>query len=196
MSRTERLIAEKNENVRSEPGSVSAQHEGKHERDNEITSLFTRLISRLSSWTTPPWLKNGSISEKSPLKKMTQNYDSHSVLPAKGEGSSHDRKSGFDNTVFDLDENDNEEQSSHLPPSPPQSSIHDSSNRAKQTDAARYQVSFYQLFSFSDQRDCSLILIGTLAAILNGASFPVFLYVFGSMNGVLASNVSWRCTMG
>ena len=43
---------------------------------------------------------------------------------------------------------------------------------------------FYQL---ADRWDWALMAVGSVAAVANGATFPIFLAIFGSMNGIVAT---------
>lgn len=49
------------------------------------------------------------------------------------------------------------------------------------------KVPFYKLFSFADSRDKILMIIGTIAAIINGLSLPVMALMLGNLIDVFGT---------
>ena len=176
--------------------------------------ILSRLIANLLPSQHRRACEN-EITEKSPLKpNLTMNpthmYDSNdAVLPHIGEDI--EPASGRVNVVFAYDENDNEDPAFRLPaaefatdtadnlgalpskpsfPSPPYAP----SRTSPKSTSLRYKATFLELFSFCEKRDLLLIFLGILAALVNGSSFPLFLFVFGTMNHVLTTNTTALCS--
>ncbi|KAG7016143.1 ABC transporter B family member 19 [Cucurbita argyrosperma subsp. argyrosperma] len=53
-----------------------------------------------------------------------------------------------------------------------------------------HTLPFFQLFSFADQYDCFLMILGTFGAIVHGSSMPVFFLLFGQMVNGFGKNQS------
>ena len=49
-------------------------------------------------------------------------------------------------------------------------------------------VPLRKFYQFADKTDAALMTIGGVASVANGATFPLFLTIFGSMNGIVATN--------
>lgn len=50
------------------------------------------------------------------------------------------------------------------------------------------KVKFYKLFSFADKKDVTLMVVGSLAAMANGLSFPIMSILFGEVIDSFATN--------
>ena len=58
---------------------------------------------------------------------------------------------------------------------------HQESEKGKKKDERKFMIPFYKLFEFADSRDIILMIVGTVAAVANGAVQPLTVLIFGKL---------------
>ncbi|KAK1278590.1 ABC transporter B family member 11 [Acorus gramineus] len=71
--------------------------------------------------------------------------------------------------------------------SEPTARINDS-KKSKGEEISKKSVPFYRLFAFADSKDVVLMVVGTVASLLNGVSMPLSVILFGQMTNAFGQN--------
>ncbi|XP_050921239.1 ABC transporter B family member 4 isoform X2 [Lathyrus oleraceus] len=79
---------------------------------------------------------------------------------------------------------------SHTPPVPEDSEMHQESKMNKGKDQRIKTVPFYKLFSFADSWDYFLMIVGTISAVGNGVSTPLMTIIIGDVVDAFGGNAN------